>query len=166
MALASFFTRYAAYNHWANRLMVDWVRNAERPLLDAHTSSSFPTLHLTLLHIWDAQFIWTERLHGTTPHIFPSHEHQSLHEETFEGVLRSSEKLVHFLQDQEDAFFDGLMTYGTTSGKIITNQVSDILLQVLQHSAYHRGQLITMGRTLGLENPPQTDFIAFTRLTP
>ncbi|MCC6412158.1 MAG: hypothetical protein IT270_10895 [Saprospiraceae bacterium] len=166
MSLASFFTRYAAYNHWANRLMVDWVRNAERPLLDAHTPSSFPTLHTTLLHIWDAQFIWAERLHGATPHIFPSHEHQSLHEETFEGVLRSSEKLVHFVQDQEDAFFDGLMTYSTTSGKIITNQVSDILLQVLQHSTYHRGQLVTMGRSLGLENPPQTDFIAFTRLTP
>ncbi len=166
MPLASFFRRYASYNHWANRLMVDWIRTSDRTLVDSPTPSSFPSLHLTLLHVWDAQYIWTERLHGTSPHIFPSHEHQRLLEETYEGVIRSSEKLVHFLQDQEDEFFESLLTYITSSGKIITNQVSDILTQVLQHSTYHRGQLVTMGRSLGLEHPPQTDFIAFTRLTP
>jgi uncharacterized damage-inducible protein DinB len=166
MPLAPFLRRYASYNHWANRLMVDWISSADRVLLDAHTTSSFPTLHLTLMHIWDSQFIWTERLHGISAHTFPSHERQSLPDETFEGILRSSEKLVHFLQDQEDEFFESLITYSTTSGKIITNQVSDILLHVLQHSTYHRGQLVTMGRSLGMDHPPQTDFIAFSRLTP
>ncbi|MFN2424735.1 MAG: DinB family protein [Cryomorphaceae bacterium] len=33
----------------------------------------------------------------------------------------------------------------------------------MNHSTYHRGQLVTMGRQAGLSTPPQTDYIFYVR---
>jgi uncharacterized damage-inducible protein DinB len=35
---------------------------------------------------------------------------------------------------------------------------SEYLLQVLNHSTYHRGQVITIGRNVGLTDAPMTDY--------
>lgn len=39
--------------------------------------------------------------------------------------------------------------------------IADIILHVFNHATYHRGQLITMGRQVGLTLPPRTDYIYF-----
>jgi len=33
----------------------------------------------------------------------------------------------------------------------------------MNHGTFHRGQLVTMGRSLGLTDPPKTDFIHYLR---
>jgi uncharacterized damage-inducible protein DinB len=38
-----------------------------------------------------------------------------------------------------------------------------MLLHVFNHGTYHRGQLVTMLRQLGIENIPATDFIVWSR---
>ncbi len=164
MTLSAFFRDYAAYNHWANARLIDWLRNQPSELIDQEIPSSFPTLRLTLLHIWDAQYIWYERLQGTSPAVFPSKQYDGLAQDAFDGLLRSSEKLAQLLLDMPNDFFEGTVVYTTTNGKQHTNLAAEMLLQVLQHSTYHRGQVVTMARNLGLTDPPSTDYIAYVRL--
>lgn len=164
MTLSALFRDYAAYNHWANSRLVDWLRNQPAELLDEEIASSFPSLRLTLLHIWDAQYIWYERLQGTSPAVFPSKQYDGLAQDVFDGLLRSSEKLAQLLLGFPDEFFEGTVVYKTTAGKEHTNLATEMLLQVLQHSTYHRGQIVTMARGLGLTDPPGTDYIAYVRL--
>jgi uncharacterized damage-inducible protein DinB len=40
-----------------------------------------------------------------------------------------------------------------------------IIHHVMNHSTYHRGQLVTMGRELGFMDPPKTDFMQYISLT-
>ena len=50
------------------------------------------------------------------------------------------------------------VTYRNSKGEQWTNTVEDILMHVVIHSAYHRGQIATDMRANGLE-PAYTDFI-------
>jgi uncharacterized damage-inducible protein DinB len=38
-------------------------------------------------------------------------------------------------------------------------------MHVFNHGTYHRGQLVTMLRQVGVTEIPQTDYIAFVRTT-
>jgi uncharacterized damage-inducible protein DinB len=53
-----------------------------------------------------------------------------------------------------------------TSQAVVEGQdftVVDMIHHCMNHSTYHRGQLITMGRQAGLADPPRTDFIYYVR---
>jgi hypothetical protein len=54
------------------------------------------------------------------------------------------------------------VVYKNSKGQSFTNSVADILLQVLMHSTYHRGQIATEMRALG-HTPAYTDFIVAAR---
>jgi uncharacterized damage-inducible protein DinB len=36
--------------------------------------------------------------------------------------------------------------------------ISDYLLQVINHGTYHRGQIVTMGRNVGITDASNTDY--------
>ncbi|MCW3088046.1 MAG: hypothetical protein JWQ78_1432, partial [Sediminibacterium sp.] len=42
--------------------------------------------------------------------------------------------------------------------------VKEILLHLFNHGTYHRGQLVTLLRQVGVEEIPRTDYIEFSRL--
>lgn len=54
------------------------------------------------------------------------------------------------------------LTYKNTKGESWTNQTEDILMHVIVHSAYHRGQIAADVRAAGF-TPAYTDFIHAVR---
>jgi uncharacterized damage-inducible protein DinB len=52
--------------------------------------------------------------------------------------------------------------YQNTKGEAFTDRVQDILMHVVMHSAYHRGQIATHMRAAG-HTPASTDFIHAVR---
>ena len=51
-----------AYNYWANQRIVETVLALPEGECLRELSSSFPSLQKTLLHIWDAETGWWQRL--------------------------------------------------------------------------------------------------------
>ena len=51
-----------------------------------------------------------------------------------------------------------MVSYKNTKGESWTNSVEDILMHVVMHSAYHRGQIAADMRAAG-HSPAYTDFI-------
>lgn len=54
------------------------------------------------------------------------------------------------------------ISYTNSQNKKYTNRVADILYHIINHSTYHRGQLVTELKNLGAP-PITTDFIFFKR---
>jgi uncharacterized damage-inducible protein DinB len=52
--------------------------------------------------------------------------------------------------------------YRNTKGEVWWSRVEDVLMHVIMHSAYHRGQIATQMRRAGME-PALTDFIHAVR---
>ncbi len=54
------------------------------------------------------------------------------------------------------------VTYINSKGVSFTNKVADILLHVVNHASYHRGQISEALKRLGIQ-PPETDYIFYKR---
>lgn len=164
MNIKTLLQDYAAYNLWANNLVADWLRPQSPELLTRHAASSFSSLHDTLLHIWGAQDIWLIRLEGGSPTRFISADFTGTTAEVLDGLLANSLKFKEFVAGQTSTFFEQKSRYLHRNGNTYEEFNAQIIQHCLQHSTYHRGQIVTIGRSLGLTDPPATDFIAYVRL--
>jgi uncharacterized damage-inducible protein DinB len=164
MTLESMLRDYAAFNTWANRQMVEWLQSCPQETLLRETASSFSTLKDTLLHIWSAEDIWLQRLQSVSPARFLFQEFTGSTEEVLNGLLNTSTAFETYVRNLPDPDFHEICAFKLLNGTADGRPRSQMIQHCMNHSTYHRGQLVTMGRGFGLDNPPATDFIRYIRL--
>ena len=148
------------YNLWANKRMADLLITIEPTLLDREIKSSFPSIRKTVHHIWDAELAWTGRLQGKSIAWPPTSQIQNPQIDQF---IKTSEDFIFFVQAKDDAFLQSSTTYKDSKGNQYTNINSGIIMHCMNHSTFHRGQLITMFREAGIIQLPSTDLITYLR---
>ena len=151
------------YNLWANQTITSYVLKAGETVADVEQAGSFTTVRKTLLHIWDAQFIWLSRLQGTSLTEFPSKSFNGNLSEACDGLLKSSQQFIDYVESLNDNY-DTVFAYHTLDGKKFENAVSDIIIHAVNHSTYHRGQLINLLRGAGFTEVGSTDYMRFCRI--
>ena len=155
---------YARYNLWANENLITLFRSVDDALISEYVESSFPSIRKTLLHIWDAESLWLERLNGHSPTDFPSKTFMGTNEDVFAGLLGASKALAQFVESKPAPFFRDKCTFSLILNKTeITQTFREMILHTINHSTFHRGQLITMCRQLNITPIPRTDYIVFSR---
>jgi uncharacterized damage-inducible protein DinB len=155
---------YANYNLWANERMVSLFREQTLALLHQELVSSFPSIHLTLLHLWAVEDIWFERMKGNQPGAFLSSGFTGMEQEVFEGLIAKSTAIRDYIEEKDEDFLQKPITFGllTATGQF-THAPSEMMHHLFNHQTSHRGQLITMGRQLGIKEFPRTDYIIWAR---
>lgn len=161
--MTSYLGTLARYNVWANRKIIDFVKKAGPAKAETTLISSFPTIHLTLLHIWDAQFIWYERLNGRSPLTWPGKEFNGDLNDLSDGLSRSSDDLVAYCDALTSDDLESSLTYHNTKGLSFENTRQEILSHLFNHGTFHRGQVVTMLRNTGFTDLEQTDLIEYYR---
>ena len=145
------FFRMFAYDHWANRECLKAMR----------TGGSVPGATVSrLAHILSAEKLWLERLkkERQSMPVWPSstmEECEALADE-MAGAWRS------YLAKLTPEGLGEKIEYRNSKGEAWSSHVEDVLMHVLMHSAYHRGQIALEMRAAGLE-PAYTDFIHAVR---
>jgi len=159
------FLNLAAFNMWANKKICDFISaNLDETLSGREIVSSFSSVKKTVYHLWDAETIWLERLHGNSLRDGPGKNFTGTLQNGLANFLGNSKALREFLSEQTEDFFAGSITFTHRSGKVYTQEINAVLTHVMNHSTFHRGQLITMFRQLGfVEDIPKTDFIEYYR---
>lgn len=143
---------YAAYNAWANERLLGFVANFDPGRLDDQVRSSFPSLRLTCYHIWDAETIWLRRLQGASPEAWPSASLPEPFPDFGTYMLRRSEELRDFVASRSDDWFGAVCAYRSLSGEVQRTRHAGMVHHVLNHSTFHRGQAVTIMRTLGADS--------------
>jgi len=155
--------QYAEYNRWANQKMSDWLGSKDQALMDMEIKSSFPTINKTLSHIWVAEHVWMCRIENLKwDNLATRHDGQSM-QQIIEDLLLASQWYIDKLKGVSETDLIKLINYKLLSGDTGESSLLHIFHHVMNHSTYHRGQLVTMGRELGFTDPPKTDFIQFCR---
>ncbi len=154
--------RYTAYNHWANQQLADWLGTASEADLDREIESSFTSLKETIFHIWNAEYLWLQTVKGESADHSPAQNFAGSKEELLQGWLAASENFAQYVQTMSAA---DLQAKRPRSGGERYTVIADMIHHCMNHSTYHRGQLITMGRQAGLQHPPRTDFIYYISLS-
>jgi uncharacterized damage-inducible protein DinB len=155
--------QYAAYNIWANQRLIDTILLLPEEKLQQPLISSFPSLHATLLHMWDAESIWWQRL--------KMHDNVSRPSEQFKGGTRDvGAALLHqnklwqsWIENASLAALEHVFHYQNSKKEKFRQPTFEMLLHLCNHATYHRGQLVTMLRNVGVESIPATDFIVYSR---
>ena len=136
---------------WADRQMIDALHAA--PVAQAE---ALPLL----AHVLAAEHIWLARLETRDAQlpVWPSlavDECQRVAAENAAGYLA-------LLERTGDGQLTDVMRYQNTKGQQFATPVIDILIHVVIHGAYHRGQIAKILGRHGAASP-NTDFITFAR---
>jgi uncharacterized damage-inducible protein DinB len=154
--------RYAAYNHWANQQMANWLESASEEDLNKEIESSFSNLKETALHIWSAEYLWLQILKNEPTDNNPAKSFDGSKDDLLEGWLQASENFSNHVKSMSNTDLQRKRPRSSGDGQDML--FADIVQHCMNHSTYHRGQLITMGRQAGLKDPPRTDFIYYVSL--
>ncbi len=149
--MLAFLRRAFAYDAWANTLVFSSLREQ---------GDAGPEARGTFAHLLASQLIWLSRLGRELPpvDVWP--------EFTFEQCGRYLAALqAEWASLLDESTADDLLepvAYTTTAGQACETTARDILLHVVTHSAYHRGQVASRVREVGLV-PAETDYIVYAR---
>jgi uncharacterized damage-inducible protein DinB len=155
--------QYASYNVWANERLCSLVVTMPEELAHQTVVSSFPTIHKTLLHVWDAESVWWQRLKLSENVVWQSTIKEYSIEEVIMGLQQQDKLFVEWITDATVAALEHVFAYQNSKKEQFKQPVFQMLLHLFNHGTYHRGQLVTMLRELGVEKIPPTDFIVFSR---
>ena len=162
MVLKTAILDYTNYNQWANETLTGWLRSLDVRLLYEETKSSFPTIDLTLQHMKNAQNFWYAIIStGNTNSLDEQIQIDSV-DWVIDELLKGSQNLVDMVTFLTD---DDLLT--NVSSPTMTKTRYQFMLHAINHNSYHRGQIITISRSLGItENIPDTDYEAYLWKSP
>jgi uncharacterized damage-inducible protein DinB len=156
----SVLVKYTAYNLWANTQFAQWFGEASEDIFNQEIESSFNTIKQTLIHIWNAEYVWLQLLKQESMGDPPGKTFAGNSEELLNAVIAQSTEFYEFVSSMTDLELNS--SREGSSGRVFS--VADIIHHCMNHSTYHRGQLVTMGRQAGLKSPPRTDLIYYTSL--
>jgi uncharacterized damage-inducible protein DinB len=140
------------YESWANNeIAVSLSANVEIPAKAVSLMS----------HIINAQMIWLSRMQNVSSEIKVWQEYGK--DELTDKLKISSEKLAGFLNSLSENDLNKVISYANTKGEKFETILSDILIHMSHHSAYHRGQIITLIKPF-VSELPYTDYIHFIRI--
>jgi len=155
--------QYAAYNVWANQRITNCIIALPEEKQMAEVRSSFNSLFNTLLHMWNAESVWWQRMKLQERIVQPAHDFKGNMQDLVSGLLQQNKQWEEWVFGASDLALEHVFHYRNLKGEQFKNPVFQMLLHIFNHGTYHRGQLITMLRQLGEEKVPETDFIVWTR---
>lgn len=151
-----------AYDAWANGLVFEAAAGLSAEQLVHPVTSSFPSVVATLAHVVGAEWVWLRRWLGENPAGFPDW--------VASPALADLRARLSAIEGEREAFVAGLsdadlgrvVTYRNLAGRAFSDPRDGLIRHVVNHSTYHRGQVATQLRQLGV-TPPSTDLIVFLR---
>jgi len=139
---------------WADKRALDSLRAMPRP--DAKALEIYS-------HVLGAEHVWLHRMRERAPRvaIWPV---LSL-EEAAALAAENARGLRELVESHSAEQLQRNVPYRNSAGLAFESTVEDMLLQLLLHGCYHRGQIALLVRGAGAE-PMPTDYIAFVRGAP
>lgn len=156
--------QYASYNLWADERLFQTVLSLSEAQQKQFVPGSFPSLHLTLLHLLDASSVWWQRIQKYESVNWPGKDFKGTTADLVKEVINQDNLWFLWLQEADQADLNEVLHYETSKKEKFAQPVFEILLHLFNHGTYHRGQIVTTLRLLNIEIIPATDFIVFSRL--
>ncbi len=151
----------AKYNLWANSQMIEVITALPEEKLKVELVSSFPNIYTTVWHCVRAEHIWLQRLNLVENPVWMEDDGKNI-DEVCKLWIESSKALADYTEKQfDDNSFTHVFQFYRNK-QPVKMQVYHTLLHAFNHNTYHRGQLVTMLRQVGITKIPSLDLSVFT----
>lgn len=159
MNLSDFRTLFA-YGDWATDRMLAAAEPLPEDQWTRDLGSSFPSLRDTLAHIVGAEWAWLRRWQGESPRGAPDWKDTATAARLREVLRDVQAGRTRFLDGLREDDLRTVVHFTFLSGTAGAQALGDLMMHVVNHSTYHRGQVATMLRQCGVV-PPSTDLYVF-----
>lgn len=147
--MKNFFVDKLEYNHFSNQQLISLIEGT--PLAYTDRAKSL------IGHTLNAQNIWNHRIVGEKP---TQSTWETFDIDELSGLNDKNHAMSNVIVGQFD--LRTLIDYKNSSGESFSNSVENILYHIINHSTYHRGQLMTELKQNGA-TPLSTDYIFYHR---
>jgi uncharacterized damage-inducible protein DinB len=154
-------TQLVTFNRWANRCFFEALSQLPAEQFRQDMRSSHGGIQGTLAHIIEAERGWLSRWQGKTETgtaVISQMRSVAELRAFWEGVC---DEMDQFLAVLDDHSLQETLSTTARSGSH-TASYGQMIQHVIDHSTYHRGQIVTMLRQLGV-TPPSTGLMRFYR---
>jgi uncharacterized damage-inducible protein DinB len=132
------------YVRWGDHESLMAARTVADPDYYKDQGISHGSVHKLLVHMMAAQWIWLCRFRNSSPNRLETAEDYPTR-----IALEQRWPLVHaamldFVAHQSPSALARNVTYKNTRGEQFTLPLASLMLHVIDHAAYHRGQLASM----------------------
>jgi uncharacterized damage-inducible protein DinB len=146
------FRQLFEYDHWGNQAALASLSSiagpADKPLK-------------LFSHVLGAQHVWRARFDNPNPPKSQPWPTLTL-EECRSALDDTYQRWVVLLDQLSDEKLTQKLVYHTTQGARFETPIRDVLMHLLLHSAYHRGQVAVAVREEG-GKPALTDYVVYLR---
>ena len=150
------------YNRWANERLLNAAATLTDEEFDRDLKSSFPSVRATLSHIAAAEWVWLSRWEGVSPTGFPGDRADATLADVRAFFDDNWTAQQQFLDALDDTALERIVDYRNIRGDAFQSPLVALMRHMINHSTYHRGQVVTVIRQLG-HPVPNTDFVAWYR---
>ncbi len=147
--MKAFFLDKFEYTHHCNQLVIDVIYKYPETYIE--------NISLLASHTLTAHHIWNQRVYGVAPllSVWQLLKITNLYDINNENFEQTKE----IIQNKNGKEY---INYTNSKDQNFTNTAEEILFHIINHSTYHRGQLINLLKNKGLE-PIVTDYIFYKR---
>jgi len=140
------------YNAWANRRVIGCLER--QAVTDEKILSIFA-------HCVAANFIWYNRFMGLPKSDYKLWDGNYSVADLKNMVEEAAQLWLEFIESNHS--FDCVLKYHNYVGDYYENNMQDIMIHLVNHGSYHRGQVAVLLRERGYE-PINTDLITYDRV--
>ena len=149
------------YDAWADLKLLEGIAAITKDHYMKDLTSSFGGIHGTLDHILSADKVWFARWTGKTPVLLKPEDFP-----TVEVVKKQWDayhcEMSNFVRGLTEEQLNKPFPYTDFKGNTFVHLLALQMQHKVNHSSYHRGQLVTMLRQMG-EKVVSTDMINYMR---
>ncbi|MDJ1466306.1 DinB family protein [Cytophagaceae bacterium DM2B3-1] len=160
-SLVSLSRDYANYNAWANKQLINWLQAKPAQLMEVEVASSFPSVHLTVWHILQTQQWWLGNLKRSPLGNTRDTTFDGTTQDMMQTLLQQSEEFCAFVENMTEEDLYEMYPFNIPYVGDFSRSGFEIVQHCMNHSTYHRGQLVTIGRELGFTDAPMTDYMFY-----
>jgi uncharacterized damage-inducible protein DinB len=159
--MSDWMKRQYDYHVWANEKLLRHLEELPEDVFLKPTDLGFSSISEVFGHLVSAEEVWLARLNGETPPPLSPKPFQTS-EEARLYMREQQERFREYIRNIKD--WETKVDYSNTKGQARSNTIIEIVLQVVNHGTYHRGNVTTILRSYGYPGTV-TDYIAFVWTT-
>ena len=150
------------YNKWATERILEVASTLQPEKYAQHLGSSHGGIHGTLVHALAANRLWLDRLTGRPQPVMLSEKDLPTLTTVRDEWSTWKVEMDQYLETLSDIGLTETFSHQDSKGNTYSYPLYQVLQHLVNHSTFHRGQVVSMLRQQGVK-PVNSDLIYYYR---
>jgi uncharacterized damage-inducible protein DinB len=159
--LKDYFIELTHYINWADEIAIGWLTQINDEQWNQVTASSFSSIRETAIHMVSAKKIWIDFWTNVPEPTYLSSLFNGSRAELIAIWKKASDDLKDLINELPAEDYDKEVNIIKPNGEVSTMEFRKTVAHMVNHSTYHRGQLVTLLRHAGFSDFSNTDLFTF-----